>query len=152
MRDMIRMTNCRSITVMMFLLTLSFILSCGGGGGDGSSSSSSSYSPAYLTPVSLSITPANPKIPLGLTQHLSITAPLPDGTAYQGNAAWTSSNQSVATICQGGCQNAAAQAIDAAPVAVGTTTITATIWSLSASTTLTVTSATLSSISIADNV
>jgi hypothetical protein len=143
---------------MMFLLVLSFIPSCGGGGNESSSSSGSSscYSSTPLY-ASISITPANPNIPVGISQGLAATGTYSNGTSEpitDSMLTWTSSNQSVAQISTTGTViYVQGPKIVATAVAAGTTTITATLsnfcgGSATGSTTLTVTSATLSSISI----
>jgi uncharacterized protein YjdB len=91
---------------------------------------------------SLSVAPANPSIPAGVTRQFTATGSYSDGTSHDitGLVAWGSSNPSVATISTSGLATA---------VAAGTSTVTATSGSISGGTTLTVNSATLSSISIA---
>ncbi len=87
------------------------------------------------------ITPPNPRLSIEATQQFTATATQPDGTSLDvtAQAVWTSSNTSVATVNSGGLASA---------LAPGTTTITAGFGSTVGRTTLTVTSATLSSISI----
>jgi uncharacterized protein YjdB len=91
--------------------------------------------------VSLSIAPITPTTRLGTAVRFTATEIFSDGTQQNvtGQATWTSSNTGVATINRGGL---------ATPVAVGTTTITATFMGLTASTTLTVTNAVVVSISV----
>jgi uncharacterized protein YjdB len=91
--------------------------------------------------VSLSISPITPTTRLGSNVRFTATEIFSDGTQQNvtGQATWTSSNTGVATINRGGL---------ATPVAVGTTTITATFMGLTASTTLTVTNAVVVSISV----
>ncbi|MCJ7494204.1 MAG: Ig-like domain-containing protein, partial [Deltaproteobacteria bacterium] len=110
-------------------------------------SSNSSLGSTILTvnapPLSsIVVTPANPSIPVGVTQPFTATGTFSDGTSRDITAqvTWSSSNTSIATVNSSGLATA---------VAVGTgTTITATSGKISGSTTLTVNSATLSSISV----
>jgi len=90
---------------------------------------------------SVAITPAGPSLPIGATQQFTATAAQSDGTSIDvtAQAAWKSSNTSVATVNSRGLASA---------LGAGTSTITATSGSTAGSTTLTVTSATLSSISV----
>ena len=87
------------------------------------------------------ITPPDPSLPIGATQQFTATAAQSDGTSIDvtAQAAWTSSNTSVASVNSSGLASA---------LGAGTTTITATYGSTVGRTTLTVTSATLSSISV----
>ena len=90
------------------------------------------------------ITPANPSIQTGATQQFTATATQANGTSIDvsGQVTWTSSNTSVASV------NSSGLAIALKP---GTTTITATYGSTSGNTTVTVTSASLSSILVTPN-
>ncbi len=87
----------------------------------------------------MQITPANPSIGTGATQQFTATATQANGTSIDVSAqvTWTSSNTSVATV------NSSGLALALKP---GATTITAAYGSTSGDTTLTVTSASLSSI------
>ena len=89
----------------------------------------------------MEIAPANPSVPIGVTQQFTATATQPNGTNTDvtSQAIWTSSNTAVATV------NASGLAI---ALKAGITAITATFGSTSGNTTLTVTAAPLSSISI----
>ncbi len=91
--------------------------------------------------TSLAITPANPNLPAGITRQFIATGTYSDGTFHDitSQVIWTSSNTSVATVNTTGLVTT---------VSVGTGTLTAVQGSISASTTLTVTTATLSSIAI----
>ena len=93
--------------------------------------------PATL--VSITVTPADPSVPLGTPQQFSVTGTFSDSTTQDltTSATWSSSATSVATISNSGM---------ATPVAAGATTITASVpvtqpipGSISDSTTLTVT-------------
>src|SRR6202041_1231443 len=90
---------------------------------------------------SIAVTPANPSITKGATQQFTATGTFSDGTTQNltGTVTWTSGTTSVATI------NAAGLATGAG---VGTSTITAASSSISGSTVLTVTAATLQSIAV----
>ena len=90
------------------------------------------------------ITPPDPSLPIGATQQFTATATQSDGTSIDvtAQAAWASSNTSVATVNSKGLASA---------LGAGTTTITATYGSTVGRTTLTVTSVTLSSISVSPN-
>lgn len=86
---------------------------------------------------SLEISPINPSVPSSQTVRFQAIAILTDGNAFYvtRQANWSSSNQSVATM---NGQPGAARAVSA-----GTSTITASLQGVSASTTMTVTGATL---------
>ncbi|HVO59405.1 MAG TPA: Ig-like domain-containing protein [Terriglobales bacterium] len=91
-----------------------------------------SSSPGTLTPVSLSIQPSSPTLPLGLTQTFLAIVQLHNGTSQDVSSLsrWTSSNTAVATIDKKG---------DLTTVSQGNTTITAAYGSLTATTSVTVT-------------
>jgi len=111
-----------------------YLISCGGNVEFGFPFSS-------VVTSSIAITPAGPSLPIGATQQFTATAAQSDGTSIDvtAQAAWKSSNTSVATVNSRGLASA---------LGPGTTTITATSGSTAGSTTLTVTSATLSSLSV----
>ncbi len=99
------------------------------------------FRPSTAPPlVSLAVTPANPSIAAGQQQQFTATGTYSDGSHadFTKFATWSSSFNSVATV-SGGL---------ATGVAVGSTTIQATSGSISGSTTLTVTAATLVSIAV----
>ncbi|HEV8490670.1 MAG TPA: Ig-like domain-containing protein, partial [Candidatus Angelobacter sp.] len=90
--------------------------------------------------LSISITPANSSIALGTTQQLTATGLFDDGSTQQlPSVVWSSSNINVASI------NASGLATSTGP---GTATITAASGSVSGTTSLTVTSASLVSIAV----
>lgn len=91
-----------------------------------------SSTPGTLTPVSLSIQPANPSLPLGLAQAFLAVVQLHDGTSQDVTSlsAWSSSTTAVATIDKTGTLQTLSQ---------GTTTITAHYGSFTATSTVTVT-------------
>jgi len=95
--------------------------------------------------VSIEITPPNPSIVKGTTMQFTATGIYSNNTNKNltSTVTWSSSAGSVATI-----SNAAGSYGLATSVAVGPTTITATLGPVSGTTTLTVTNATLSSIAV----
>ena len=118
------------------LLCISLLSACGGG----------SFAPGVATSSSQSlesiqITPSNPAISLGENQQFTATGNYHDGSTKDitGSVAWASSNTSVATISGSGL---------AASRATGSAPITATLSGVSGQATLTVTKASLVSISI----
>ena len=94
------------------------------------------------TVVSVSVTPANPTTVLGVGVAFSATATLSNNATLvvTSAAAWVSSDVGVATVTAGGA---------ATPVKAGSSTITATYLGVSGTSKLTVSSATLSSITLA---
>lgn len=99
--------------------------------------------PAVL--VSLAVTPTTPSIAKGTSQQFVATGTFSDNTHQDltSSATWTSSAPATATISNTTGSNGLAQS-----VAAGTTTVTASVGSVQSSTTLTVTPATLQSISV----
>jgi hypothetical protein len=94
--------------------------------------------PATL--VSIAVTPANPSITKGATQQFTATGTFSDSSMQVlTNAVWASATPGVATINATGL---------ATGVGAGTSTISATVGSISGSTLLTVTPATLVSIAV----
>jgi hypothetical protein len=93
------------------------------------------------TLTSIQVTPVNPSIAKSTTQQFTATGTYNDGTTQDltTQVAWSSSATAVATIAATGL---------ATGVAAGTTTIAATLSGITGSTTLTVTSATLTSITV----
>jgi len=91
---------------------------------------------AAPTPVSIAVTPANPTIQAGATQQFTATGTYSGGSTQNitGQVTWTSSTTGTATINAGGLATA---------LAAGTSSISATLGSVSGSTTLTVQSAPL---------
>jgi trimeric autotransporter adhesin len=111
----------------------------------GSISGSTTLTVTPATLVSISVTPTNPSIALGTTRQFTATGTYSDNTTQNLTTAvtWGSLTGGVATI-----SNAAGSNGLATPAAAGSTTITATSGSISGSTTLTVTAATLVSIAV----
>jgi Protein of unknown function (DUF3443)/Bacterial Ig-like domain (group 2) len=128
----------KSSNALIFALILALMIGCGGGGGGGSS-------PATKTLVSLALSPINPSISQGIVQQFTATGTYSDNSTQDltTSATWTSSVTSVASI-----SNATGANGRAASVAAGTTTITVAVGGVSASTTLTVTPATLLSLAV----
>ena len=128
----------KSNKLSILLLPLALIAGCGGGGsGSGGSTTK--------TLVSLVVTPADPGIALGTTQQFSATGTFSDNTTQDltTSATWGSSVTSVATISNDAGSNGRATS-----VGTGTTTILVGSGGLSATTTLTVTAATLVSVTV----
>jgi nicotinamide mononucleotide (NMN) deamidase PncC len=118
----------------------------------GNVSGSTTLTVTQATLVSIAVTPTNPSIALGTTQQFTATGTFSDNTTQDltTSVTWSSSSVSVAAI-----SNAAGSNGKATPVATGSTTITATLpvsqpipGLISGSTTLTVTPATLVSITV----
>jgi uncharacterized protein YjdB len=94
---------------------------------------------------SISVTPATPSRPVGISLGFTATGIFTDGTNQDltTQATWSSSSTGVATI-----SNAAGSNGVATPVAPGTTTIRATMGTVSGTTVFTVTPATLNTITV----
>jgi hypothetical protein len=108
------------------------------GGEDGTLSAASSspelYEPGLPTLQSIAITPANPSIAVGTSQHFLATGTFSDGsTSPLASVIWSSSNPGVAPV-----SNDATNKGTAVAVAAGSTSITATVGSVTNATTLTV--------------
>jgi len=90
--------------------------------------------------VAISVTPLSASVPLGTTQQFTATGTFTDGTMQNltASATWTSSQSAIATVSAG----------LAIPVTTGATTITATVGSISGSTSLTVSAVALVSIAV----
>lgn len=93
------------------------------------------------TVTSLSLTPANPALALGTTQQLTATAQLSDGSQQNvtASASWTSGTPAIASVNSSGLATAASQ---------GQASINASFAGASASTTLTVSGATVTSLTV----
>jgi hypothetical protein len=100
-------------------------------------SSAELYQPGTLVPpglVSIAISPANPSIVLGSSQHFAATGTFSDNsTQVLVSATWTSSNSPIATV-----SNDATNYANAWTLALGTSTLSACTGSICGSTTLTV--------------
>ncbi|MEI9952379.1 MAG: Ig-like domain-containing protein [Pseudomonadota bacterium] len=109
-------------------------------------SGSTTLTVSAATLVSIGVTPAAPSVAKGLARQFSATGTYTDASTQNLTAAvtWASSDSTKATV-----SNASDSRGLASTAAVGTTSISATFGALSASTTLTVSAATLVSISVA---
>jgi trimeric autotransporter adhesin len=99
-----------------------------------------------IAPVaSIAVTPADPSLPKGETEHFIATGTLTDNSTVDltNSVTWSSSSLATASI-----SNAAGSSGAATGLALGTTTITATMGTVSGSTTLTVTAPVLQSITV----
>jgi len=107
----------------------------------GGKSNSTTMTVTSAVLVSISITPANPSIPAGVTQQFTATGNFSDSSTQNltTSASWTSNNTAAASINAGGLASA---------IAVGSSTIRATVGSVTSTTTLTVNNATLTSIAV----
>jgi trimeric autotransporter adhesin len=107
----------------------------------GTISGSTALTVTGATLSSISLTPAAPSIALGITQQFTATGKYSDGSSQDltGTATWTSSANTVATVTAAGL---------ATGIAKGSTTITAKSGTISASTSLKVTSAVLTSLAV----
>jgi hypothetical protein len=123
----------KSSKIALLILLYVLVAGCGGSGGGGSPTA---------TLISIAVTPTNPSIPVGVTKQFTATGTYSDGTIHDisTQVTWNSPSPSVATVNSSGLATA---------LATGTATITATSGTISGSTTLTVTAAMLSSISLA---
>ena len=95
--------------------------------------------------ASIAVTPAMQTIPIGITEQFAATGAFTDGSVQNitGSAQWISSNDSIATVSNaGGTQGLATS------VATGSSSISATSGSISASTNLTVNPVSLVSITV----
>jgi len=114
---------------------------------DGSISASTGVTVSLANVTSLNITPDPAQIAIGTNRQMIATATLNDGSTLDvtitNGVTWTSSNTAVATIGPGNGM--------AVSKSVGPTTISVTFGSQSASTSLNVTAATITSISVAPN-
>jgi uncharacterized protein YjdB len=111
----------------------------------GAISGSTSLTVTPVALVSIAVTPANPSVAKGLTQQFTATGTYSDGSTQDVTvqATWASSAVATATV-----SNAAGTNGVATTVAVGTTTISATLDTITGSTTLTVTAAAVASIAV----
>jgi uncharacterized protein YjdB len=108
----------------------------------GSISQSTSVTVTAATITAISVSPDGPTLPIGITEQFTATAIYSDGSTADlvTGVTWNSSSTGVASIGNTGL---------ASLLGAGTTTIAATVGSLSDSTTVTVVNAHLSSITVA---
>ncbi len=106
----------------------------------GGQSGTSAVTISALTATALSVSPSTAQVPKGATTQLAATATLSDGSAVDAtnSAVWSSGATATATVANGLVTG----------VATGQTTITAALSSLSATAQLTVSAATLTTISV----
>jgi len=125
------------------LLSNGNVLIVGGAAGDiadfgASVAAAELFEPGTLTPpglVSIAVTPANPSLTVGETQHFIATGTFSDNSRQQlASVNWSSSDSAVATV-----SSDASNAGTATGITAGSATITASAGSVSASTTLNVT-------------
>jgi len=132
-----------ALSRLIAFFPLSILLaSCGGGGGDGSPSAGP---PPPHRLVSIAITPATPSVAKGATQQLKATGTFSDTSTgdLTNSVSWSSGTPAIATV------NASSGLVQT--VTVGSTVITATSDTISASITLNVTAATLEAIAVTPN-
>jgi len=120
------------------LLNSGIVLLAGGENGTATNgtilSSAELYEPGLPTLQSIAITPANPSIGVGTSQIFIATGTFSDGTTSPlASVIWTTSNSGVAPV-----SNDATNKGTAVGTAAGSTAITATVGSITNSTTLTV--------------
>ena len=133
------METYRKCVVLGILLPSLLSLGCGGSGGSGGTTTSTTTT---TTLASIAVNPANASIVNGTNQQFAATGTYSDQSTQDitNRVIWSSSDLGVATIS--GSQGLATS------VSSGVTNIIATLGSISGSTTLTVTTATLESIAI----
>lgn len=126
-----RFSRCAISSLLVCLLA--FTIACGGG---------SSTSPSGATIVSLSLSPSSVPLSTGSTQQLNGTATYSDGTSANVNSAlsWTSSNSAAATVNATGLVTA---------VGIGSAQVTGSMSGKSAVSTITVSAAAPTIVSIA---
>ena len=114
-------------------------------GGFGEVSATTTVTVTSATLTSITITPANSSIAMGTSEQLKATGNFSDGTTQDLTAfvTWTSSNTALVTV-----SNTAGSQGLAMGIGAGSATITAALGAVSGTTTLTVTSATLTAITV----
>ena len=121
---------------LILALILVFTACSSGGGG-----SSSTTTPPSASLISISVTPANPTVAKGIWKQFTAVGYYSDNTSHDitASATWTSSDTAKATVDNFG---------RAMAMAAGTSTITAAVGMINGTETLTVTNATLVSMTI----
>ena len=130
----------RSITAALLVALMGMLTACGGGG---SPSASGSVPPVQLT--SIAVGPPDASVAMGQTKQLTATGLYSDGSKQDvsSSVAWSSSTPAISSINSQGL---------ASGVSPGSTTITATLGSVSGATSLTVTAAVLGSIAVTPSI
>ncbi|MFI5294047.1 MAG: Ig-like domain-containing protein [Thermodesulfovibrionales bacterium] len=126
-----------AVLLFFALLLSAFLTGCGCGGGD------NPPSPPVL--MSLEVSPVDPSIALGTAQQFKATGVFSDNTTQDmtESVTWSLSDEAIASISNEAATKGLAHSLSA-----GTTKVTATSGSVSGSTSLTVTAATLVSIEV----
>jgi len=127
------MDKKKLLSFLLFLLSSVLILTtCGGGGERGGGG----VGPAPATLSSIAVTPANPSLPVGSTRQFAATGTYSDGTSQDitTQVTWSSSAGNIATVSN----VAGSQGLATGGPSVGTTTISASLGTVSGSTILTV--------------
>lgn len=126
-----------AVLLFFALLLSAFLTGCGCGGGD------NPPSPPVL--MSLEVSPVDPSIALGTAQQFKATGVFSDNTTQDmtESVTWSLSDEAIASISNDAATKGLAHSLSA-----GTTKVTATSGSVSGSTSLTVTAATLVSIEV----
>ncbi|RPA62997.1 DUF3494 domain-containing protein [Shewanella frigidimarina] len=131
-------------TYLVFAMLLGFILLAGCNGDNNNDNSNNDNNGVLLT--SIAVTPATPSMPLGLKQQFTAMGTYSDGTSSDitNSATWSSDDSTVATI------NASGLAMGVIPgsVAITASLIDSSSNEQSATTTLTITDATLTALAI----
>ncbi|MGP1833390.1 Ig-like domain-containing protein [Shewanella frigidimarina] len=131
-------------TYLVFTMLLGFILLAGCNGDNNNDNSNNDNNGVLLT--SIAVTPATPSMPLGLKQQFTAMGTYSDGTSSDitNSATWSSDDSTVATI------NASGLAMGVIPgsVAITASLIDSSSNEQSATTTLTITDATLTALAI----
>ena len=120
------------LVAIAFLTTIfGFLSACGGGGG--------SSGPPTLT--SIEVSAASGSVALGTTDQLTATGVYSDNShqTITSSVTWSSSNTAIATVSASGLVT---------PVAEGSSTITATMSSISGTTSVTVTAAAVTAVAV----
>lgn len=115
-----------SVKYMLLAPMLALLAACGGGGKD--SSSSTTTTPTLL---SIAVTPATPTVAVGLTQQMTATGTYSDGksAAITTGLTWSVKGPNITVLSATGLVTGKA---------IGTDTVTATVGSVTGSTTVTV--------------
>ena len=131
-------------TYLVFTMLLGFILLAGCNGDNNNDNSNNDNNGVLLT--SIAVTPATPSMPLGLKQQFTAMGTYSDGTSSDitNSATWSSDDSTVATINGSGL----AMGVIPGSVAITASLIDSSSNEQSATTTLTITDATLTALAI----